>query len=94
MRYVGWSEFWHDAGIAAITEGGDIEWAVHGERYSEKKFDSRLPIALFDWIKDDDNVTYYEDPWIRQHSHRKTKGHMDRVRDHITGANKAMVIRV
>ena len=88
MRYVGWSEFWHDAGIAAITEEGNIEWAVHGERYSEKKFDSRLPIALFDWIRDDDNVTYYEDPWIRQHSHRRTKGHMDRVKDHISGANK------
>jgi predicted NodU family carbamoyl transferase len=39
MRYCGISEFFHDAGIAFITDQGDIEFAAHAERYSKVKFD-------------------------------------------------------
>jgi predicted NodU family carbamoyl transferase len=34
MRYCGFSEFFHDAGIAFITSEGDIQFASHAERYS------------------------------------------------------------
>ena len=37
MRYCGFSEFFHDAGIAFITSEGDISFASQAERYSKYK---------------------------------------------------------
>ena len=44
MRYVGYSEFYHDSGLAIITEDGTVEFATHGERYSKKKNDANMSI--------------------------------------------------
>jgi len=68
MRYCGYSEYFHDAGLAFVTEEGNIEFACHGERYSQKKFDPNLPEELYDMIRDDDHVTFYEDHGIRESS--------------------------
>ena len=68
MRYVGYSELFHDAGLAFVDEQGDIELAVHAERYSGEKFDPNLPEYMFDWIKEDDHVTFYEDSKLRNAS--------------------------
>ena len=65
MRYVGYSEFYHDAGLAIITEDGTVEFATHGERYSKKKNDSNIPDELWDMINDDDHVSFYEDHVIK-----------------------------
>jgi carbamoyltransferase len=67
MRYCGFSEFFHDAGIAFITSEGDIEFATHAERYSKIKNDDDLPDILMNMIKKDDHVSFYED-----YNHRKT----------------------
>jgi carbamoyltransferase len=66
MRYCGFSEFFHDAGIAFITSDGDISFASQAERYSKYKNDSELPDILINMIKKDDHVSFYED-----HNHRK-----------------------
>ena len=66
MRYCGYSEYFHDSGLAFVTEEGDIEFACHGERYTQKKFDPNLPEELYDLIRDDDHVTFYEDHNIRK----------------------------
>lgn len=66
MRYCGFSEFFHDAGMAFITEDGDIEFATHAERYSKLKNDPSIPNALWDMVRDDDHVSFYEDHSIRQ----------------------------
>lgn len=65
MRYCGYSEYFHDAGLAFVTEQGDIEYASHGERYSKRKMDSQLPDEMLRMIKKDDHVTFYEDHRIR-----------------------------
>ena len=65
MRYVGYSEFYHDAGLAIITEDGTVEFATHGERYSKKKNDANIPDELWDMINDDDHVSFYEDHVIK-----------------------------
>lgn len=65
MRYCGYSEFMHDSGLAFVDEQGNIEYASHGERYSKKKNDPELPDVMYDMIRDDDHVTFYEDPSIR-----------------------------
>jgi len=65
MRYCGFSEFMHDAGLAFISEDGRIEFATHGERYSKRKNDPYLPDQCWEMIKNDDYVTFYENPDIR-----------------------------
>ena len=65
MRYVGYSEFYHDSGFAIINEDGTVEFATHGERYSKKKNDANIPDALWDMINDDDHVSFYEDHGIK-----------------------------
>jgi carbamoyltransferase len=65
MRYVGYSEFYHDSGLAIISEKGEVEFATHGERYSKKKNDSNIPDVLWDMINKDDHVSFYEDHKIK-----------------------------
>ena len=65
MRYCGFSEFFHDAGMAFITTDGDIEFATHAERYSKLKNDPGVPEALWDMVRDDDHVSFYEDHLFR-----------------------------
>ena len=67
MRYCGYSELFHDAGLAFV-EDGEIELAVHAERFSGLKFDHSLTQEMFDMIRDDDHVTFYEDHDIRNKS--------------------------
>jgi carbamoyltransferase len=61
MRYCGISEFFHDAGIAFITDQGDIEFAAHSERYSKIKFDYDIHDDLLKMINHDDYTIFYED---------------------------------
>ena len=61
MRYVGYSEFYHDSGFAIISEDGTVEFATHGERYSKKKNDPNIPPSLWDMVNEDDHVSFYED---------------------------------
>lgn len=62
MRYVGISEYFHDASIAFISQSGDIEFASQSERYSKVKNDPLIHFALTRMIKDDDKIIWYEDP--------------------------------
>ena len=65
MRFCGFSELFHDAGLAFVTEDGHIEYASHAERYSKIKNDPKLPPAMVQMIKPDDHVTFYEDHKLR-----------------------------
>ena len=65
MRYVGYSEFYHDAGFAIINEDGMVEFATHGERYSKKKNDPHIPEELWDMVRDDDHISFYEDQSLK-----------------------------
>jgi len=65
MRYVGYSENFHDAGLAILSEEGEIELAVHAERYTKVKNDPILPDELWSFIQENDDVTFYEDPTAR-----------------------------
>lgn len=60
MRYCGISEFYHDAGLAFISEEGNILFASHSERYSKIKNDPDLDLKLLDMIDTKDHVSYYE----------------------------------
>lgn len=66
-RYVGFSEFYHDAGVSVIEEDGTVSYATHAERWSKKKNDPVIPEKLWDFIGQQDNevVTFYEDHHIK-----------------------------
>ena len=58
----------HDAGLAFVDKKGNIQFAAHAERYTGYKFDENIPEFMFDWIKEDDHVTFYEDVELRNGS--------------------------
>lgn len=61
MRFVGFSEFYHDAAFAIVGEDGIVEYATQAERLTKKKNDSVLPDEIWDIVTDDDHVSFYED---------------------------------
>lgn len=68
MKYVGFSEHYHDAGFAIIDESGKLDFATHGERYTKKKNDAKLPDELWDMVEDSDtdyHVSFYEDHTVK-----------------------------
>ena len=65
MRYVGYSEFYHDSGLAIISEDGVVDFATHGERYSKKKNDPNIPQELWNMVNKDDHISFYEDHKIK-----------------------------
>lgn len=65
MRFCGYSEYFHDAGLAFINQDGKIDFAGHAERYTKRKFENVLPDEMLAMIKKDDHVTFYEDHSIR-----------------------------
>lgn len=71
MRYVGYNELFHDAGLAIISEEGNIEFAGHAERYKKVKNWHRLTPDLWDMVRDDDVLAYYEDPKARYEEYTK-----------------------
>lgn len=75
-KYCGYSEFFHDAGIAFVMENGDIDFAAHSERYSRMKNDPRMHPKLYEMMDTADHVTYYEDYYIRNSTewHKEYKG--------------------
>lgn len=65
MKYVGFSEHYHDSGFAIIDESGKVDFATHGERYSKKKNDPLIPEQLWDMVSDEDHVSFYEDHTVK-----------------------------
>lgn len=62
MRYVGYSEYYHDSGLSIINEDGTIEFASHGERFSKKKNDPLIDEKLWDkYVSEDDHISFHED---------------------------------
>ena len=66
MKYVGFSEHYHDSGFAVINEEGVVEFATHGERYSKKKNDPLIPDELWDMVEGQDtHISFYEDHTVK-----------------------------
>ena len=66
MKYVGFSEHYHDSGFAVINEEGVVEFATHGERYSKKKNDPLIPEELWDMVEGQDiHTSFYEDHTVK-----------------------------
>lgn len=65
---LGVSAGFHDAAVAVITPQGEIQFAAHSERYSKKKNDADISLALLNEIDMStiDTVAYYERPWLKQ----------------------------
>jgi len=68
-HYLGVSAGFHDAGVAVISDQGDIVYASHSERYSGRKNDENLHVAQL-WEAAEgrsiDHIAYYERPWLKQ----------------------------
>jgi len=69
MNHIGISAGFHDAGMTVISDGGEILFAGHSERYSKKKHDANLCEGI---IKDalhysgeQYQLHYYEKPWLK-----------------------------
>lgn len=65
MRYVGFSEYYHDAAIAIIEEDGRVSYASQSERFSGVKHDGLIPAEMWHVVRHDDHVTFYENSDIR-----------------------------
>lgn len=61
MKYVGFSEYYHDAGFAIIDESGNVDFATHSERYSKKKNDPRINSEIWKRVCEEDHISFYED---------------------------------
>jgi carbamoyltransferase len=69
MNILGISAGYHDAAATVINSQGDIVFAGHAERYSKKKNDANINLALIQDACGDvgiDHVAYYETPWKKQ----------------------------
>ncbi len=68
MRILGINCLNHDAAMA-VTDGAEILWAAHSERYSKIKNDQYLNWEI---VKEAmaygpfDKVVYYEKPWLKK----------------------------
>ena len=67
MNYVGYSDNFHDAGIAVVNTNGDIVFATHAERYEKIKNYEFIPDNLWEESVDEANdfITYFEDPFLK-----------------------------
>lgn len=65
-RYVGYSQFYHDAGLAIIQDDGTVEFASQAERYSGIKNDPDIPDEMWHFVTKEDHVTFYEDYELRR----------------------------
>jgi len=65
MRYVGFNEYYHDAGIAIIDDTGNIEFASSAERYTKIKNDNIIPEEMIQLTQKGDEFLYYEDSDLR-----------------------------
>ena len=66
MKYVGFSEYYHDAGFAVINEEGVVEFATHGERYTKRKNDPIIPEILWDMVEGEEtHISFYEDHTVK-----------------------------
>ena len=89
MRYVGFSEYYHDAALSIINEDGTVEFASQAERFSKKKNDPIIPESLWEYTNDDDHLSFYEDFDLRtmyRESYQGIKGkdhHRDSVQAHV-----------
>lgn len=70
MRYVGFSEYYHDAALAIISDKGELIHASQAERYSKKKNDSIVHDSQWDLTNKDDYFVFYEDTNVKK-THRK-----------------------
>ena len=66
MRYVGFSEYYHDAALAIINDKGEVLHASQAERYSKKKNDSIVHEEQWDKTNSDDYFVFYEDHKIKK----------------------------
>lgn len=74
MRYVGFSEYYHDGALSIINEDGTVEFASHGERFSKKKNDAIIPESLWDYTVKGDHLSFYENiEWKKKHRKDQTK---------------------
>jgi len=80
MRYVGFSEYYHDGALSIINEDGTVEFASHGERFSKKKNDAIIPESLWEYTSDKDHLSFYEDYEIKHKLRKNLFGSKEELR--------------
>lgn len=77
MRYVGFSEYYHDAALSIVNSDGTIEFASHAERFTKKKNDPLIPDDLWDYTTNDDHFSFYENvEWKKTYRRDQTKNYL------------------
>jgi len=76
MRYVGFSEDFHDSALSIIDKGV-VTYASHSERYSKKKNDKKIHEDLWSEVREDDSLSFYEGDQISPSGfiHRRNTSH-------------------
>lgn len=65
-RFTGYSHDYHDAALSIIDEDGVVEFASHAERFTGRKNDIKIPKSLWNYKKDTDHLSFYEDPQLKE----------------------------
>lgn len=66
MRYVGYTEGFHDASVSIVETDGRVSFASASERYTRQKHDSIISQKLWDMVREDDRLIFYEDRSYRE----------------------------
>lgn len=90
MRYVGFSEYYHDAALAILDDRGEVLYAGQAERYSKRKNDPIVHESQWDMTRDDDLLVFYEDYTIKK-THRKDLTKKEHGGDHHRNSVQAHV---
>lgn len=73
-RFTGFSEYYHNAGLATIDEDGRVLFASQSERFSKKKNDSRIPDDMWEaYVYPEDHLSFYEDHSVKFRTRRHAR---------------------
>ena len=68
MRYVGYTEGFHDASISIIETDGSVSFASAAERYTKLKHEASITSELWEKVNEDDRLIFYEDRSYRDYA--------------------------
>lgn len=73
QKFTGFSEWYHNAALAVINEDGVVEFASQAERFTKKKNDAVIPDNLWDYSKEGNHVSFYENHEEKWRNRRNAK---------------------
>jgi predicted NodU family carbamoyl transferase len=92
-RFTGFSEHYHNAGLATIDESGQVLFASQAERFSKKKNDAKIPDDMWEkYVLDTDHLSFYEDHEIKFRTRRDSRNFKDAMENRRGSVNNILLV--